>query len=197
MRKLPVLPRQARDPRLLLGLLLVAGGGVAGAYVLGGDDDIEVLRAVETVPRGDVVERASFESLTVPSAVAGHYLSPSQFETGSIAVTTIHPGDLLAPHALADEERGVVVVIPLAVPAASNVRVGSTVEVWRISEAGYTGEAQASKLAGGAVVHRLDNEASFIDGSVSAEVMIDPNELELILSVMGTADSFALVGVGQ
>lgn len=127
-----------RDPRLLVGLVVVAVCTLLGARVLtSADNTVGVWAVRETLGRGqpvtadDVVRRqVRFED----QAGADRYLSAdAELPAGAVAARAVGAGELLPRAALARIRAAAVTQVPLSVPAdavPSTVRIGSSVDVW-------------------------------------------------------------------
>ena len=135
-----------RDPRLLVGVLLVCVSVLLGARVLArGDDTTPVWSAARPVAQGaaltpdDVrVVRVRFAS----DADAGRYLSADQaLGDGLVATRDLGEGELV-PAAAVSADATSLRQLPLTLPAGSvppATRVGSHVDVWAVPKAGAAG----------------------------------------------------------
>lgn len=126
-----------RDPRLVVGVLLVAVSGLAGAALLDQDEDaVRVwaaagpLAAGQHVESGDLVAR---EVRFVDGDDAGRYLGAgSDPPADAVLARPVGAGELLPVAALARATERLTEV-PLSVPAdalPATVRVGAVVDVW-------------------------------------------------------------------
>ncbi|MGA8993697.1 MAG: hypothetical protein WB441_05265 [Nocardioidaceae bacterium] len=149
-----------RDPRLLVGVLLVAGCALVGARLAAAaDDTVGVWAARVTLPEGRPVPVEDLVTRRVrfsDRADADRYLPAS--EPPPTGVTTARPvgaGELLPRAALNLDGAGTTTQVPLAVGAEAvpaTVRVGSVVDVWVTPGAGAPGGT--SPGAGGAPSRR-------------------------------------------
>lgn len=127
-----------RNPRLLLGLVLVAGSVVLGARTMAAADDTVGVWSLErdlpagaTVQRDDLVRR----QLRFPdAATADGYLSAADVPpAGATLSRPVSAGELLPRAALEDDETADLVEVPISVAQddlPATVRQGSTVDVW-------------------------------------------------------------------
>lgn len=143
-RTLPASPRATRhggsvwrDPRLLVGVVVVAGAGLAGALLLTGEETVDVWAVREDVASGEPLDLGALERREVRFADqsdADHYLSAdAPLPTDVTFTRDVGAGELLPRAALVVGERPDVVEVPLTVPAESvpaQVGPGSVVDVW-------------------------------------------------------------------
>lgn len=132
--------RQApwRDPRLVVGLLLVAGSVLVGARLLAGADDTvavwaarSAMSAGRTLGPDDLVRtRVRFER----QSDADRYVSAAApLARGTVLRRGVGAGELLPRAAVTGRTGGDLVEVPLSVPSdgvPATVRVGSVVDVW-------------------------------------------------------------------
>lgn len=127
-----------RNPRLLLGLALVAGSVVVGARVVASaDDTVPVWAATATLPAGAVVQPDDVERRDVrfpDDDTAAAYVSAGQeLPEGTRVEREVAAGDLLPRSAMASGAVEPLVEVPLSVAADDlprTVRQGSVVDVW-------------------------------------------------------------------
>jgi Flp pilus assembly protein CpaB len=126
-----------RDPRLLVGVVLVAGSALVGATLLSGEATVDVwatrdaLTAGEPVRAGGLVRR---EVRFADQADADRYLTADQpLPVGASLARDVGAGELLPRAAVAPDQPTTVVEVPLRVPGEAvplTVRAGSVVDVW-------------------------------------------------------------------
>lgn len=127
-----------RDPRLVIGIVIVAVCVVAGARLFGSaDDTVPVWAARADLPSGssvgpeDLVRR---EVRFASAADANRYVSGgTALPQGSTLGRAVGAGELLPRSALGAAETGPVVEVPLSVEAdavPASVQTGSVVDVW-------------------------------------------------------------------
>ena len=143
-RTLPASPRATRhrgdvwrDPRLLVGVVVVAASGLAGAMLLTGEETVDVWAARDDLSAGQRVGLDALERREVrfaEQADADRYVSADQpLPTGTTLARDVGEGELLPRGALVVGERPAVLEVPLTVPGESvpvTVRPGSLVDVW-------------------------------------------------------------------
>lgn len=126
-----------RDPRLVLGVVLLCGSVLAGARILdGADDTVAVLAARSPLATGQAIEPSELTTVRLRFADetdADRYL-PGDLDLGdeAVALRPLGAGELV-PRDSVGSGAPVMTELPLTlragrVPAA--VRVGSSVDVW-------------------------------------------------------------------
>lgn len=134
----PVAPRLRqpswRDPRLVLGVLVVLVSVVLGSLVVSAADDTEpVFAAARTLTPGDALDPADVRVVDVQLADADPYLSAAQsLPDDLVALRSVGEGELLARSGLGDasvlEVKPVGIDVDGALPAG--LVKGSRVDVW-------------------------------------------------------------------
>lgn len=141
-----------RDPRLWIGVLLVAGSVVAGARLLAAaDDTVAVWALADDRGSGSPVVAADLEVQRVrfgdDDALARYFPADEDVPGGLVLTRAVGAGELLARSAVADAGTDEVLQVPLAVDpqqVSPDVTTGSVVDVWvkdGISDRAPAGEA--------------------------------------------------------
>ncbi|MGH3507872.1 MAG: hypothetical protein ACRDO2_11780 [Nocardioidaceae bacterium] len=144
--------RRWQDPRLWLGIALVAVSVVVGARLLAAaDETVPVWRLTQPLQPGDPVTAEAVEVAHVHFGESGHaaaYLSAEHsLVDGLRAERVLHAGELLPADAVSSDDVAVPRQLPLGVSAAgipTGLAAGDRVDVWAVPEA--TGRAAASSL---------------------------------------------------
>lgn len=181
-----------KDPRLAIGVILIAGGGVAGSILLGGESSVPLLRASAPVAEGSVLSESQFVVAELPERVGKDYVRSGQIPDGAVAAHGIEAGDLLPSSAIGEPVGLLDVTIPLIVAPASSVAVGSQVDVWRVQNATINTAPGARLIAQGAVL--VSVEAGGVGAQATAQIRVEPADVPGILEVLGTQDGLAIVG---
>lgn len=142
-----------RDPRLWVGIVIVAISVVAGARLIGGaDDSIRVWAAADDLGVGDTVEGDDLVARRirfVDAADADRYLAIDDPLPADLHLLRgVGGGELLPRAALGTAEDSGVVEVPVAVAldqVPPSVSAGSVVDVW-VSAPDGAGEASRSEL---------------------------------------------------
>jgi hypothetical protein len=158
------------DPRLLIGLVLVAGSTVGTwALVEAMDDTREVLVAPETLTPGSRVDEATLrvESVRLGALAAG-YLAPEDVPEGGLVVTrTVQAGELVPAASVADSESAELAAVVVAAerPLPDEVEPGALVDVWTAAEVERGVHEPPAVLVAGAEVAAVTAP----DGMMAAE----------------------------
>lgn len=140
-----------RDPRILLGVSVMAVSVLLGTWVMSSSDhSVAVLALRRDLPVGATVTAHDLQTERVrfsDGAVADRYLSGTEdLPSDATAERSLHRGELLARSAVAPAVRKRVIEVPLGVDADDlpvTVGAGSVVDVWVVPD-----HAQAGTDAG-------------------------------------------------
>ena len=127
-----------KDPRLVAGVVIVAGSVVLGSRLLGSaDDSVAVWTVAENLEEGTRVGDTHVVARDVrfaDAALADRYVSPgSALPPGSVLLRDLAAGELLPREALGSAAAVPLAEVPLAVPVGAvpaTVQPGSVVDVW-------------------------------------------------------------------
>ena len=144
-----------RNPRLLLGLLLVAASVLGGARVLAGaDDTVAVWTSTRDLPDGATLAESDLgrERVRFPDqeAADGYLSADAPAPVGAVLDRRVGAGELLPRAAVAPRERSELVELPLGVASddlPATVRQGSVVDVWVAPATAGGGDAAAQGSA--------------------------------------------------
>jgi len=150
-----------RDPRLVVGILLVCVSVVVGARLLAGaDDTVPVLVAAGPLAAGERLDEGDLVTARVRFAdaqEAARYLSDDAALTGTVLLRPVGAGELVPRAAIGPAGAPAQVSVPLPVDASrvpGTVRSGSVVDVW----AGPDPQADSRVTAHGDDAERLLRE---------------------------------------
>jgi len=136
-----------RDPRLIIGIALVAVCVLLGARVVGAaDDSVAVWSLRHDVPAGETVTGADLAIVRVhfSGRLADRYFSPPAAPVpGSTAAHDLAAGELLPRSAVTADDGADLVEVPLSVAPddlPASVRRGAVVDVWVTPKAATTGD---------------------------------------------------------
>lgn len=144
-----------KDPRLAVGVVLVAVCALLGATVLGGSDGtvgvwaarVRLVAGAAVAP-ADLVRR---EVRFTDQADADRYLSAdASLPAGTVLSRDVGPGELLPRGALGAPGQVAAVEVPLSVPTEAvpaTLRPGSVVDVWVTPDADLAADAAAARDA--------------------------------------------------
>lgn len=140
-----------RDPRLLVGIVLVAGSVALGSgLVAAAADTVPVYVALEPLVAGDALEPGMLAVREVQLADSlTHYLRADQaLPEQPVVVRSISPGELITLSAVASA--GELNVRPVAISPSgqlpSGVVKGSSVDLWFVPEQAGRDESVAPEL---------------------------------------------------
>jgi len=175
-----------RDPRLLVGVLLVCVSVVVGARVLASaDDTVPVLVARGPLAAGERIEAADLGSVRMRFADAedaDRYLPADADVTGSVLLRPVGAGELVPRAALGSPGDAGQVAVPLPVDATrvpGGVRAGSVVDVWAGPDqqaAGRDATTRTRRLLRAAPVLSVDRPDGLGPGTVVQVVVGIPED---------------------
>jgi len=138
-----VRPPGLRDPRLVIGVVVMAVSVLAGAMLLGDHDrDHTALALRHDLRPGQSVRTSDLRVVRAELADAGsaarYFLDGARPGPGTSTDRDLSAGELLPRSAVGARRRAPVLEVPLSVGVddlPATVRVGSTVDVWVVPEA--------------------------------------------------------------
>ncbi|MGY6497576.1 MAG: hypothetical protein ACXIUP_05045 [Microcella sp.] len=193
-------PRRATDPRLIIGLTLVAASVAAVVGIVAANDDgVDVYAAPRALVAGELVTAADLELRTVGlGAEARHYLDPSTLdESGVIVARTVGAGELV-PLAAVGDARGAqstTVVVALATPLGATVRAGDTLDLWSAPavEGGRFG-APSVIASSAQLVRTIAAEGVVATGEAGrVELLVPRRDVARILHAQANRDALSAV----
>ncbi|MFE5672479.1 SAF domain-containing protein [Agromyces sp. NPDC056523] len=187
------------DPRLVIGVVLVAGSALGvWALVEALDDTTDVVVASETLTPGS---RVDVDDLRVESVrlgtVAGGYVRPSDVPDGGLVVVrTVHAGELVPAASVAErDETGLAtVVIPGRGPLAGDIAPGALVDVWAAGEPERGAvEPPAVLVSGAEVAAVVEADGMMSSAGPSVELLIPREKTAAVLEALAAGDVIDLV----
>ncbi|WP_062132024.1 hypothetical protein [Demequina aestuarii] len=191
-----------KDPRLLIGLLLIAVAivGVSG-IVNAADRTTPHYVAHATLTPGMVLGADDLAVAHVRVGEGAYITADGAGDTepwGQVVTRVVEEGELIPARALAspDEFDGRPVAVVTTSPVAADVRPGSSVDVW-VTHADGEGEAHSSLVGDGLVVADLDNDdgAFGAGGGETVYVVVPRTGLEDFLEALATGGEVSVVGL--
>ena len=187
------------DPRLLIGVLLVAGS-VAGvlAIVSAADDSITVLAAPAALAPGDRVGESDLEVRSVRlDSSADRYLVPGDVPAEGVVVTrVIGAGELVPVDAVGevDGERLAPLVLSVEGALAASVEPGASVDVWA-AQAVDGGFGEPGVVVTGALVVRLVETRTIVTGGgvTGIEVLVPRTRIAAVLAAVANDAALSIV----
>ncbi|GAA1913788.1 flagellar protein FlgA [Arthrobacter gandavensis] len=189
-----------KDPRLLLGLLLVLAS-VAGvsALVASQDHTIQVLAASREIPVGSVLEADDFDVVQVSlGGLAGTYMAAAEaLPENAVAGTIIRRGELLSRADLvkAEDLDRKPLGLDVQSPLPSGIRAGDRVDVWASLPNGQNGYGEPRRLLTAAEISELSVNESVIAGANATRllVLVEDGDLPALLGALSNQAKIAVV----
>lgn len=189
------------DPRLIIGVVLVAGSTIGvWALVDGLDDTVDVYVARETLTPGAPLDldRLDVQSVRLGAAEAG-YLRVDETDDGLVVTRTVGEGELVPAASVGDaDDTGLsVVVVPSRGSLPRGLDAGSRVDVWaaRATERGGF-EAPKVLVADAEIAGVVEDDGMVTSGGVSVEVLVPSDRVAAVLEALATGDAIDLVASG-
>jgi hypothetical protein len=190
----------AVDPRLLIGLVLVAGSVAAVvAIVSTADETVQVYSARSTLTPGDRITLADLDTSNVRLAGVGSlYLLPGDIPEGGFVVTrSVDEGELIPASAVGSVSglRLTSLVLDVNGALAASIESGSTVDVWSSKEVANGQFGAPGVIVAGATVVRLVQSETIMAGgeSVAVEVLVPKARVARVLEAVSNADAMSIV----
>jgi hypothetical protein len=188
--------RPWRDPRLLIGVLLVLGATVLGARIVAAQDDTTEYWAVRSsVVPGDRVTADSLRATRVrlSAGTAGNYLRvDEEFAAPLDDLVWAHgvaAGSLVDRNALVRRSTATHSQLPLSIAegaAPDDLSRGDLVDVWVGPGPGDEPDAKALRVLESVRVVQSGDDSAALGGSPARTVLVDVDDSELHGSVVST-----------
>ena len=187
------------DPRLVIGIALVAGSALGvWALVEALDDTTEVLVAAETLTPGSRIEPSGLRVESVRlGALAGGYVLPADVpDEGLVVVRTVRAGELVPIASVAEDDTAglTTVVVQSRGPLAGEVRPGALVDVWSAAELERGAVEPPAVLVSGAEVGAVvEADGMMASAGPSVELLIPREKTAAMLEALASGDAIDLV----
>ncbi len=189
----------AVDPRLLIGIILVAAS-VAGvwAIVAAADETVAVYSASEALSPGERASDADFDEVRVRMDSAQLYLAPGSVPADGVVITKpVAKGELI-PLSAAGSARGVrmtSLVLDVEGQLAGSVAAGSSVDVWAAHESKSGVFDEPTTLVTNATVVRLVQSQAIVGAgqTTAVEVLVPRAKVASVLEAIANSDAIAVV----
>lgn len=197
-------PRRSwKDPRLLVGLVIVAASVLAGARLLAAADDTVAVWAVRAdLPEGtelDVTDLRVEQLRFGAPELAGHYLAADQpLPAGTVLTRDVSAGELLPREALAAGAAARLLEVPIALAsdaAPAGLRPGEVVDVWVTPDAqSATEQPRALRVLESVRVVAVPSRSGALGPSSTQQVVVglaeaDQSRLPTALAQLSTGDA--------
>lgn len=188
--------RPWRDPRLLIGLLLVLGATILGARLAAASDDtVEYWSVRSSVAAGDPVSRDALRvtHVRLSSATKGNYVRTDEEFAAPIDelvwAHAVSEGSLVDKESLVPRSSTSRSQLPLSVAdgaAPADLNRGDLVDVWVGPGPGDEPADQARLVLESVRVIESGDDATALNGSLARTVLVDVDETQLQGSVVST-----------
>lgn len=195
-----------RDPRLLIGLAMVAGSVALGSWVVQDAQrttGVYVAREALTPGTGIAREDLAVTQVRMPAGELEHYLTAGEeIADDVVALRVVAPGELVPRAALGDA--GALDVRPVPVPLdeapSDEVVAGAQVDLWEVPPpvpGSDVAAAEPRELADGLTVAQVTRpEGAFVTGgSTVVHVLVPSGLLPEVLAAVGGEGSVHVVHV--
>lgn len=189
-------PRPWREPRLILGVLLVLGATVLGARLAAaGDDRVEYWSVRSGVTPGDAVSPDLLEPTRVrlsDGAAANYVRADEEFVAPLDELVWAHalsPGSLVGKTSLVERAGRSHGELPLSVAEGSapgDLQRGDLVDVWVGPGPGDAGSGETVRVLEAVKVLQNGDDAAAVGGALAQTVLVEVDEERLGTSVVGT-----------
>ncbi|MCD2444006.1 SAF domain-containing protein [Agromyces sp. SYSU K20354] len=187
------------DPRLIIGIVLIAGSTTGvWALVSGFDDSIEVYVAHETITAGSAVEvdDLAVESVRLGSSAERYLLADAPVGDGLVATRTVQAGEFVPRSAVDEVDRtGLsVVVVPSRGPLPSGLSAGDRIDVWSAA-ALERGSFEPPKvlISDAEIAGLVESEGMVQADGVSVELLVPREKVAALLEALAAGDAIDLV----
>ncbi len=188
------------DPRLLVGLALVAASVAAVVgIVTAADEGEDVLAAPTLLTAGEVLTIDDLEVRRVALGIEGHgYLTPADLPAEGLVVTrTIGAGELV-PRAAVGDARGpnaTTIVVALSTALGATVRPGDALDLWSAPalDAGRFGAPAV--IASGTQLVRSVIDEGIVTGAEAGrvELLVPRRDVARILHALANGDALSAI----
>jgi hypothetical protein len=189
-----------RDPRLLIGILLVLAS-VAGVTALLGaaDRSTEMYTARENIVVGQRLDRAALTVVRVRlgDSEGSYWPATEPLPTGKVAVRLIPKGELVPRSSLAtaDALDRKPAALAISEPLPKEAEVGSRVDVWVASPNGTNGYNPPRLLLPGAEIAELTPSSTALGGTreTLVHVLVTDAQMPELLGALANEAKVAVV----
>lgn len=187
------------DPRLVIGMVLVAASTTGvWALVSGLDDSVEVYTMRDTATPGTRIRAGDLATESVRLGTAGdRYLVPGDVPADGLVVSrTVEAGELIPATAVDDADRTglATVVVSSRGVLPSGLDTGSTVDVWsaRLVERGEY-EPPAVLVAAAEIAAVQEPAGMVQSGGPAVELLVPREKVAALLEALAAGDAIDLV----
>lgn len=190
-----------KDPRLLVGVLLIAVAIVGvSAIVQGADRTVAYYTADSTLTPGTVLEEEHLAVEHVRVAEGTYVTADTESQPwGQVVTRVVESGELVPASALSkpDDFDGRPVAVVTTSPVADEVKAGARVDVW-VTAAGPTGDPVSSLVGEQLVVADVAREegAFATSRAPTVYVVVPRDQIQSFLEALAVDGDVSVVGRG-
>ncbi|HKG48802.1 MAG TPA: SAF domain-containing protein [Actinomycetales bacterium] len=194
-----------RDPRLLVGLLLVLGSITAGGLVVAAaDDTVPVYVATRPLMPGDALDPADLTVVhaRLDAAQPRYLVAASGPPRGRVLVRTVAAGELVPLSAVGSREQVELrpVSVPLPAEGSEQIKTGALVDVWvaaRDRARGVGAYSAPRRVAAAVQVAGRSTRQGALGSSTStaAQLLLGPDLLPRVIEAVDNEARITLVPV--
>ncbi|MFV2144897.1 SAF domain-containing protein [Isoptericola sp. G70] len=194
-----------RDPRLVIGVVLVAVAVALGSWVVSNADrTAPVYAAAGTLTPGEPVDESQLRVVDVNlGAEADRYMrADAAVPEGQVALRVVSEGELVAATAVGDAATVTVrsVAVPVGAGLSERIHEGAVVDLWFVPAAqqGADGDAgEPEPIVTGVVVEQVDASEGglVVSDHGTLHVLVGADDLPAVLSALSAEGSVTVVPV--
>ena len=199
-----------RNPRLLIGLLLVFASIAVGARVVAAaDSTVPVFAARRLLPTGTALTASELTVVRfrLTGSHAAYLDARDPIPGGRVLTRPVGAGEVIPVSALAmaGQLRLRPVPVPIDGPVPSGLQAGGLVDVWASAKAAGSGESgylDAQRIATSVEVSGVESDSRSLAASTSVtiQVLLEPEALPSVLNALANEARVAVLpipGAGQ
>ncbi|WP_402466648.1 CpaB family protein [Isoptericola aurantiacus] len=194
-----------RDPRLVVGVVLVAVSVALGSWVVSAADrTVGVYVAAGTLTPGEPVDEGRLRVVDVNLGVEadGYLRADAGLPADQVALRVVPEGELVAATALGDAAAVDVrsVAVPVSAGISDRLHAGSVVDLWFVPEqspGSGADDPEPAPLVAGVVVEDVDaaDGGLVVSQQGTLHVLVGDGDLPAVLAALGADGSVAVVPV--
>lgn len=186
-----------RDPRLAVGVLLIAASVAAGSWLFArADTTTPVYRALDTIVVGTPIADAAMEIVHVNLGdAAPTYLRPGDPAAGVFS-RPVWAGELVPTSVLVDVSALNLRPLAVTTSTAAVIAPGATVDLWVATSDGTGREDTDPELiAGGLAVSAVEEDTSVFasKGGLLVHLLVPDEDVGRVLAALGPRSTVTLV----
>ena len=190
-----------RDPRLIIGIVLVLLSVLAGMLVVSRASATSpvVVAKTDLVP-GQTIRAQDLTTvqMRLPDGADSYLSSTSQIPAGAVAVAVVRSGELVPAGAVGQPEASALRPVVVAVDSglAAEIRTGARVELWGTPASRMRDQrAKAVELVPDGIVRSVQTGSSLGMKASTVEVLVPAGRVSTVLESLAAGDRIDVVQV--